>query len=207
MPAIPGYLSEREERVPADEKAASRPGPMSTNDPIIAAIEAHRRACAETRGAYERQSAVEDELGAGVRVPTGEAENDQRWIIANNAAASALAVQDDLAVKLLETQPTTIAGAAALLTYYVDVIATTQAEVIFPDLDATGPHLSLSRPMDRGEISGIWSSAMSLRRSADGCYAVRLLTRRPIHRRRGGEQTKDRASHAWAIYWPASKNG
>jgi len=111
---------------------------MNTSDPIIAAIEAHRRACAETHAAYERQSAVEDELGAGVRVPAGEAENDPRWIAANDAAAKALAVQDDLAVKLLETRPTTIAGAAALLTYYVDVIATTQAEVIFPDLDVIG---------------------------------------------------------------------
>jgi hypothetical protein len=111
---------------------------MSTNDPIIAALEAHRRACAETRAAYARQSAVEDELGAGVRVSAGEAENDPRWIAANDAAASALAVQDDLAVKLLETQPTTITGAAALLTYYVDVIATMQSEVIFPDLDMMG---------------------------------------------------------------------
>jgi hypothetical protein len=108
---------------------------MSTNDPIIAAIEAHRRACAETRAAYARQSTVEAELGAGVRVSAGEAENDPQWIAANDAAASALAVQDDLAVKLLETQPTTITGSAALLTYYVDVIATMQAEVIFPDLD------------------------------------------------------------------------
>jgi hypothetical protein len=47
-------------------------------------------------------------------------------------------VQDDLAVKLLETQPTTVAGAAALLTYYVDVITTKQAEVIFPELDVMG---------------------------------------------------------------------
>src|SRR6516165_6436705 len=53
---------------------------MNINDPIIAAIEAHRRACAETRAAYERQSAVEDELGAGVRVPAGAVENDPRWI-------------------------------------------------------------------------------------------------------------------------------
>jgi hypothetical protein len=111
---------------------------MSTNDPIIATIEAHRRACTETRAAYARQSAVEDELGAGVRVSAGEAENDPRWIAANDAAASALTVQDDLAVKLLEIQPTTITGAAALLTYYVDVIATMQAEVIFPDLDVIG---------------------------------------------------------------------
>jgi hypothetical protein len=108
------------------------------DDPMIAAIEAHRRACAETCAAYERRSAVEDELVAGVRVPAGEAENDPQWIAANDAAGDALAVQDDLAVKLLETQPTTIAGAAALLTYYVDAVATTQPEVVFPELDRNG---------------------------------------------------------------------
>jgi hypothetical protein len=112
-----------------------------SDDPIITTIEAYRRACAEARNAYERQSAVEDELRAGVRVPGGEAENDPRWIAANDAAAKALAVQDDLALKLLETRPTTIAGAAALLTYYVDVVATTQAEVIFPKADVIGRRL------------------------------------------------------------------
>ena len=104
-------------------------------DPIIAAIEAHRRACAETWAAYERRNAVEDELVAGVRVPAGEAESDPQWIAADDAAGEALAVQDDLAVKLLETQPTTIAGAGALLSYYVDVVTTTQPEVVFPELD------------------------------------------------------------------------
>jgi hypothetical protein len=49
-----------------------------------------------------------------------------------------LATQDDLAVKLLETQPTTIAGAAALLTYYADVLRTTLPEVVFPELDGNG---------------------------------------------------------------------
>jgi hypothetical protein len=108
---------------------------MNTGDPIIALIEAHRRACAETCAAYKRLSVVEDELMAGVRVSAGEAENDPRWIAANDAAGDALAVQDDLAVKLLQTQPTTIAGAAALLTYYVDVATTTQPEIVFPELD------------------------------------------------------------------------
>ena len=108
---------------------------MNSSDPIIAAIESHRRACAETRAAYQRQIAMEEELGAGTRVPAGDVENDPRWIAANDAAARALSVQDDLALKLLETRPTTIAGAAALLTYYVDVTATTRAEVIFPDLE------------------------------------------------------------------------
>ena len=107
-------------------------------DPIIAAIEAHRRACVETCAAYERLDAVEDELVAEIRLPAGEAENDPQWIAANDAAGEALAVQDDLAVKLLEIQPTTIAGAAALLAYYVDAVTTTQPEVVFPELDGKG---------------------------------------------------------------------
>ena len=112
---------------------------MNCSDPIIAAIEAHRRACAETRAAYERLSAVEDEFVARVRVPAGEAENDPQWIAANAIAGETLAAQDDLAMKLLETQPTTIAGAAALLTYYADVLATTQPDVVFPVVDGNGP--------------------------------------------------------------------
>ena len=112
---------------------------MNTDDPIIAAIEAHRRACAETRAAYERLSAVEDEFVARVRVPAGEAENDPQWIAANAVAGEALGAQDELAMKLLETQPTTIAGAAALLTYYADVLATTQPDVVFPVVDGNGP--------------------------------------------------------------------
>jgi hypothetical protein len=120
-----------------EEKAASW-GRMNTDDPIIAVIEAHRRACAETRAAYERRNAVEDELVAGVRVPAGEAESDPPWLAADDAAGEALAVQDDFAVKLLEIQPTTIAGAAALLSYYVDAVTTTQPEIVFPELDGNG---------------------------------------------------------------------
>jgi hypothetical protein len=120
------------------EEAASSVTGGKMDDPIIAAIDAHRRACAETWAAYERRTAVEDEFVAGLRVPAGEAENDPQWIAADDAAGEALAVQDDLAVKLLETQPTTIAGAAALLTYYVDAVTTTQPEVVFPELDGNG---------------------------------------------------------------------
>jgi hypothetical protein len=125
---------------------------MNTSDPIIAAIEAHRRACAETRAAYECQGAVADEFGAGVRVPAGETKNDPRWIAANDAAVKARAVRDDLAMKLLETRPTTIAGAAALLTYYVDAIATTPTEVIFPDLDVIGRQLEFKSNDDFGYL-------------------------------------------------------
>jgi hypothetical protein len=137
------FLAAQEQRFVEPGAGKSGPfgarGEMNTDDPIIAAIEVHRRACAETCAAYERRSAVEDELVAGARrVSAGEVENDPRWIAANDAAGQALAVQDDLAVKLLETQPTTVAGAAALLTYYVDVATTTQPEVVFPELDENG---------------------------------------------------------------------
>ena len=117
---------------------------MDADDPIIAAIDAHRRACSQTRAAFERQSAVENGLVVRAGVPAGEVENE--WIAANAVAGEALAVQDDLAVKLLETQPTTIAGAAALLTYYVDVITTKQPEVAFPELDVNG------RPLESKSI-------------------------------------------------------
>jgi hypothetical protein len=40
--------------------------------------------------------------------------------------------------ELLETRLTTIAGAVALLTYYVDVTRTTQPEVVFPEPDGNG---------------------------------------------------------------------
>jgi hypothetical protein len=125
---------------PGGEKAASSApgGRMNNDDPIIAAIEAHRRACAGTCAAYERRNTVGDELVAGVRVPAGEAESDPQWIAADDAVGAALVVQDNFALKVLETQPTTIAGAGALLTYYVDAVTTAQPEVVFPELDANG---------------------------------------------------------------------
>jgi hypothetical protein len=112
-------------------------GRMNIDDPIFDAIEAHRRACAVTRAAFENQSVVENELVTGLRVPAGEAEKNSQ-IAANAAVEEALAVQDDLAVKLLEIQPTTTAGVAALLTYYPEVVTTTLPEVAFPELDANG---------------------------------------------------------------------
>jgi hypothetical protein len=97
-------------------------------------IEAHRRSCAETLAAYERQSEVEDELVAVFRVSVREAEADPRWIAVNDAAQEALRVQDELALKLVNTRPTTVAGAAALLTYYADATTSEDLE-IFPNLD------------------------------------------------------------------------
>ena len=119
-------------------------GLKTTNDPIFAVIEAHRRSCAESLVAYKRQSEVEDELVAVFRVSVGEAEADRRWIAVNAAAQEALRVQDDLALKLVNTRPTTVAGAAALLTYYADATTSEDLE-IFPNVDVDGGLSAVSR--------------------------------------------------------------
>jgi len=108
-----------------------------TNEPIFALIEAHRRACVETLAAYERQSQIEDELVAVFRLSVREAEADPRWIAINDAAQKAVRVQDDLALKLVNTRPATVAGAAALLTYYADATNSEHLE-IFPNVDVNG---------------------------------------------------------------------
>jgi hypothetical protein len=119
-----------------------------SNDPIFAVIEAHRRSRVETLAAYKRQSEVEDELVALFSMSVREAEADQRWIAANDAAQEALRVQDDLALKLVNTRPTTVAGAAALLTYYADATTSEDLE-IFPNVDVNGRLFESSVSSDR----------------------------------------------------------
>jgi len=161
---------------------------MDADDQIIAAIDAHRRACAQTRAAFERQSAVENEL-----VVRAAAEVENEWIAASAAAGEALAVQDVLAAKLLETQPTTIAGAAALLTYYLDALTTTQPDVVFPELDRNG-RLSMSTSIDERMDFGyfvIRNVAAALSNMAPAGEATEQ--RRPVtyqHRRRNEGRTQ-----------------
>ncbi|MFZ1009836.1 MAG: hypothetical protein WAN65_23570 [Candidatus Sulfotelmatobacter sp.] len=92
-------------------------------DPIFAAIEKHRRACAETTAAFARETGQEHEL------------------------ISITDKQDDIAIDLLHIQPTTVAGAAAVLSYFVKVEAT--GEQVFPEnLDDDG------NKVDAADISG-----------------------------------------------------
>jgi hypothetical protein len=102
----------------------------SEPDPIFAAIEAHRRACAATTAAF--QSAADD----GVDVE----DNEQHRLFDN---------RDRAAFDLLEIQPTTVAGAAALLAYYVEVEGM-NAQVFPEHLDVNG------RPLDPGVAVGEW---------------------------------------------------
>jgi hypothetical protein len=99
-------------------------------DPIFAVIEAHRHAYAATTAAW--QSAADD--GVDVEV------NEHHRLMDK---------QDSAAFDLLEIQPTTVAGAAALLAYYVEVEGMNAQ--VFPEyLDANG------RPLDRWDESGEW---------------------------------------------------
>lgn len=70
-------------------------------DPILAAIEAHRRARVEFEACFEREDN-----------PDGAAEE------AKHLASSKC---DDLAVDLATIEPSTIAGVIGLLTYFADV--------------------------------------------------------------------------------------
>jgi hypothetical protein len=96
-------------------------------DPIFAAIEMHRRACAETSAAWGR---VTDFEHVSLRSIT-ELADDQEWCARHNEAADATDRQDDVALNLLHIQPTTVAGAAALLGYYVEAVSTD--EQFFPE--------------------------------------------------------------------------
>jgi hypothetical protein len=81
-------------------------------DPIFAAIEAHRHAVAETKAAFGRQFAIEDEL---------HTQDDPRCIAAERDTIRAHRVQDALAFDLTTVATATFAGAVALLNYYVEI--------------------------------------------------------------------------------------
>jgi hypothetical protein len=105
--------------------AADAQSSAAEADPIIAAIEAHRRAIA----AHSEAVGTEDALGANLpddqqrSVLTAWREeivetDDPRWIAAIRARWAASDAMEDLAIDLLNTEPTTVAGIEALLRYF-----------------------------------------------------------------------------------------
>jgi hypothetical protein len=103
-------------------------------DPIIAAIEAHRRAVAADGDAVDIEMALEASLPADrrrSRINAWEEKiveaDDPRWIASERAHMDASNTMDDLAIDLLNTEPTTEAGVHALLLYFAD-----QEEALFP---------------------------------------------------------------------------
>jgi len=91
-------------------------------DPIFAAIAGHQLASAEARAAWDRLNDLQEASSV---------------IEQCEEATDASEMQDDIALDLLHTKPTTVAGAAALLGYYVDAVST--AKQFFPEnLDDDG---------------------------------------------------------------------
>jgi hypothetical protein len=80
--------------------------PATAADPIFAAIEAHRHACAINTRCAELDCELTDD--------------DPAKPAAEIARSESIDVMFDLALKLIETRPTTVAGAAALLNYVGD---------------------------------------------------------------------------------------
>jgi hypothetical protein len=104
-------------------------------DPIFAAIEAHRRAVAAFGEAVDIEAALEvglprDRRRSRINVweETIVETDDPRWIASERAHRAASDAMDDLAIDLLNTEPTTEAGVDALLRYFAD-----QDEGLFPD--------------------------------------------------------------------------
>jgi hypothetical protein len=96
-------------------------------DPIFAAIEAHRRAVAAHAEAVETETALEVSLPEDQRqsdITAWEEKivetDDPRWLAAVRARWEASNSMDDLAIDLLNIEPTTVAGTEALLRHFAD---------------------------------------------------------------------------------------
>jgi hypothetical protein len=103
--------------------------------PISAAIEAHRRAIAAHGDAVSAESALEQSLPADrrrSRITVWEETivegDDPRWPASERARRAASNSMDHLAIDLLNTEPTTVAGVEALLRYFAD-----QEDALFPE--------------------------------------------------------------------------
>ena len=103
-------------------------------DPIYAAIEAHRRAIAAHGDAVSAESALEQSLPSDrrrSRITVWEETivegDDPRWPASERARMVASNAMDDMAIDLLNTEPTTVAGVEALLRYFAD-----REEALFP---------------------------------------------------------------------------
>jgi len=104
-------------------------------DPIFAAIEAHRTALADHSAAVQIENDLEETLPRDKRrskltvwEETIVETDDPRWPPAQRYRMDASNSMDDLAIDLLNTEPTTVAGIEALLRYFAD-----QEEGLFPE--------------------------------------------------------------------------
>jgi hypothetical protein len=102
----------------------------STPDPIFAAIEAHKAAFAAFDAAWHRLSDLEEELPKDLRKSWIDAwetkiveTDDPRWIEAEKASNQLADAETEAAIELINVEPVTLAGAAALMKYVADMEA------------------------------------------------------------------------------------
>jgi hypothetical protein len=105
--------------------AATALGSDAEADPIFAAIEAHRRAIAAHSEAVGTEDALQASLPddhqrsvLNVRREEIVETDDPGWIAAIRARWATSNSMDDLAIDLINTEPTTVAGIEALLRYF-----------------------------------------------------------------------------------------
>ena len=120
--------------LPASPAAAAQ-GCDAEADPIFAAIESHRRAVAAHGEAVETEMAVEESLPDDLTQSrmtvwreTIVETDDPRWVAAIRTRWETSNSMDDLAIDLINAEPTTVAGIEALLRYFAD-----QEEGLFPE--------------------------------------------------------------------------
>jgi hypothetical protein len=117
------------------------PPALATDDPIFAAIEAHKAAFARVIAAIDVEQAVEAAIPAGMRLQTYK--TDERWLESGKAVSGAWDAEGDAAIELVNVHPTTMAGVMALLHYAI--AADRDGEMWPPTLAA-----------DDGETVGSW---------------------------------------------------
>jgi hypothetical protein len=121
--------------LPLPDPASTAQSSEVAADPIFAAIGAHRSAIAAYGEAVDIEMALEVSLPRDRRRSRINAweetiveTDDPRWIASERAHEDASNIMDDLAINLLNTEPTTLAGIEALLRYFAD-----DEENLFPD--------------------------------------------------------------------------
>jgi hypothetical protein len=114
--------------IPATAALAAVDG--RNDDPIFAAIERHKAAQAVEEAEVHLESDLDEQLPYARRQTTlwdGELEiaegDDPRWIEHLRDYHAAFEAQESAAIALVNIQPTTLAGVAALLAYAADYVA------------------------------------------------------------------------------------
>jgi len=108
--------------------SASLSSRAAAADPILEAIESHKRAHAAFNEHLSRQSDLEEELPKHLRQTAHSAwdgpkiveTDDPRWIAAEKASCELDSAETAAAIALIDIVPNTLAGAAALMRYVVE---------------------------------------------------------------------------------------